>query len=284
MSNYVEKKFRRLCEKYGVDIDKIYNDGFNFEQAKVIVQAKDDVFISTMYDTKYDADQMFQIYLSHIENDNLTCLVNETFTAEQMMEIRLGYFYFLCNKQYVNAKYTAEQLKQIRIGLENGIDVSGYADVNKTPKDMEYMRRELMKSITIDWSDFIDCTQNMAIELHKLFMDGVNIGVFCDEYDLSVDYIKELGELLDKNPDLNYYLPLYDTLDQLEEIDVWLQHRLDPDLYLKGQYNSDQMRQIRLGLENCVDITKYNGIRNGITPVYTAEEMKKLRINLIKEY
>lgn len=64
---------------------------------------------------------------------------------------------------------------------------------------------------------------------------------------------------------------------QLEEIRLGLENRVDVSVYAKVLYSWEQMREIRIGMQNKIDISKYKSM------VHSATDMRKIRKSMEQE-
>ncbi len=78
----------------------------------------------------------------------------------------------------------------------------------------------------------------------------------------SIEDLKELKGIFDDN--------------QIKQIRIGLENNLDVSKYADPKYDADQMKQIRFGLFENLDVSKY------ADPKYNSIEMEQLRLELLK--
>lgn len=147
-------------------------------------------------------------------------------------------------------RYTKEQFKEIRRGVRQNVDTSKYRDVEFNPKQMRELRLAMKAGM--------DVTKFNSPFISAEHMRELRIG---DKNGVKLDL-----EKLDQS--------LYNA-DQIRELRLGFEKKLNMKNYLDPSYSAEQMRELRLGQQAGLNTKDYEDVH------LTAAQMHFIRQRMI---
>jgi uncharacterized protein (DUF342 family) len=200
-------------------------------------------------------------------------LIKAGFMRDQIDEIKAGLDEELDVSLYADNELYSLQMREIRLGLEEKVDVSLFADKKYDWFQMQEIRLGLAAGLNVDlYADPSIPYQKMR-ELRKGLEDDIDLS---DCLDKPAGLIRQIRHARRSGIDISSYIDEgYDT-GQLEEIIICLENNVDIKPYLSKDLRKESINEIRLGLEHGVPVDSYAGIR------YNNRQMHEIRLGLEK--
>lgn len=203
--------------------------------------------------------------------------------------------------------YDYYQREIIKKGMYNHIDITKYCSPKFSSQKMEFLLSELTNHSVIDNA----CNSDYSIDDMKCIIFYNTKGIYYDtlkeykehymedsnkEFEIFVNYYHKymsdyrhenniilIEALVNYNRTHEYQINIDQILGERNQYYIFdhlfkdLDNGLDVNLFYNNKYDPAQKDELRKGLKEKLDITKYND------PKLSAEEMKKIRLSLKKE-
>ena len=222
--------------------------------------------------TEYTEDQQKEIELGKNAGIDVSAYENHEFLAIQMRQIRLGLMGNLPVSYYAKPEFDWLQMEEIRKGLKDKVDVTKYADATMTYGMMRQIRKAL--SIGLDLSEYKNLHPGVLKQMRKAVQSKVDIMPYVKAgYD--EEQLEQIRIALEENlTDIKNYVSASLRGASLRQIRLGLEQKVDVSLYANGDMNWQQMREIRLGLYHRLEVRYY------LNTLYSWEQMREIRLGL----
>lgn len=184
---------------------------------------------------KFDYFQMEEIKKGLERNLDVSCYAKEEFNYKQMEQIRIGLEQSLNVFIYANPQYNWQQMREIRLGLKKGLNVVVYSDPQNSWQQMRKIR----------------------IELERKSNKTVNVDEISN---------KKVSSFSHKKVDFSEIEPYH-----IELFDLCFKHSINISVDTIKQFNEEQVKQIKLGIEEGLDVIVY------AEPDIDAKQMEEIR-------
>lgn len=290
-----------LCEKLGGDLDNIRSKKLDYNQlVEVRKGLESGVDVSRYMNSSMPWMLMEELRLEMEQNIDMTKYRKDGYDLSQIYEIRQGLYNGINAAEYIKKDYLGPQMRQIRLGLEAGLPIVFYKDPLYDAEQMQEIRLGLVDNIDISaYAKFAIPAMKMR-EARECMKSGLNLtteeiknnsaGVLramkhahTSQIDIS-EYVRQgydedqLEQIIiareEHLDDFDKYLNVEIRGENLREIRIGLKEGLDVSLYADHEFNWHQMREIRRGLENRVDVSVY------AKPLYQPRQMHEIRKGL----
>ena len=290
-----------LCEKLGGDLDNIRSKKLDYNQlVEVRKGLESGVDVSRYMNSSMPWMLMEELRLEMEQNIDMTKYRKDGYDLSQIYEIRQGLYNGVNTAEYIKKDYLGSQMRQIRLGLEAGLPIVFYKDPLYDAEQMQEIRLGLVDNIDISaYAKFAIPAMKMR-EARECMKSGLNLtteeiknnsaGVLramkhahTSQIDIS-EYVRQgydedqLEQIIiareEHLDDFDKYLNVEIRGENLREIRIGLKEGLDVSLYADHEFNWHQMREIRRGLENRVDVSVY------AKPLYQPRQMHEIRKGL----
>ncbi|MFI3211568.1 MAG: hypothetical protein R3Y64_11045 [Peptostreptococcaceae bacterium] len=249
---------------------------------EIILGIKDNLDISIYEDKSFSCFEMKEIRLGLLSGVNIL----KEFTGEEYLTARpkirevrrlMGYKrdkslninsieYLLDNKHL----YDNHQLRVLTDGIKDDLDISIYSDNRYDGFQMEEIRSSMIHNV--DFTKYLNPKHHYKKmrELKLLAIKGLDID-FLIQYPYSE--IASIKVLLNDGIEVEKYLGEGYSVNQLRKIQLGKSN----SLLLNKEFEVRQMEQIRLGLQDDLDVSIYADTK------YEYKQMKEIRLGLIDE-
>ncbi len=290
-----------LCEKLGGDLDNIRSKKLDYNQlVEVRKGLESGVDVSRYMNSSMPWMLMEELRLEMEQNIDMTQYRKDGYDLSQIYEIRQGLYNGINTAEYIKKDYLGPQMRQIRLGLEAGLPIVFYKDPLYDAEQMQEIRLGLVDNIDISaYAKFSIPAMKMR-EARECMKSGLNLtteeiknnsaGVLramkhahTSQIDIS-EYVRQgydedqLEQIIiareEHLDDFDKYLNVEIRGENLREIRIGLKEGLDVSLYADHEFNWHQMREIRKGLENRIDVSVY------AKPLYQPRQMHEIRKGL----
>lgn len=255
------------------DRRELLKQGFSNDQVREIQEGFNaGVDVSKYYDKEMLAACMRQIRYGLMSKVDVSVYASKDFDWFQMEEIRLGLEDKLDVKEYANPDISYETMREVRTGLLENLDLFDF--IGLKPKVLRQYRMGLEQRI--DLMPYIEQGYD-AEQLEQILLAlSLNISEIGDYINTTMRgvCISEICECLSKGIDVSIVSGGQYNWQQMREIRLGLEHRINTRAYMNPWFDRNQMEQIRLGLEHGVDVSGYARL------MFTASDMKKKRLAL----
>lgn len=290
-----------LCEKAGGNLDNIKSKKLDYNQLVEVRKGLEaGIDVSRYMNSSMPWMLMEELRLEMEQNIDMTQYRKDGFDLSQVSEIRQGIHSGINTSEYAKKEYLGEQMREIRLGLEEGlpvvfykdsafdasqmkeirqglidnVDISTYAKANISSIKMEACRECLKSGLSLTTKEITSNSVGVLRQMKEAHIRQVDISDYVEQgydEDQLEQIIKAREEHLD---DFDKYLNVEMRGENLREIRKGLQEGLDVSIYADHEYNWHQMREIRRGLENRVDVSIY------AKPLYQPRQMHEIRKGL----
>lgn len=225
-----------------------------------------------MTKTAYTADQTKEIEDGRAQGLDVSIYEKPEYLAIQMREIRLGLEKELPVKYYARPEFDWFQMQEIRKGLEHGVDVTKYARVEIPFETMRQIRKGLQEGI--DLSNRTKMPAGILRQLRHAAASGVDISKYVAEgYD--EEQLMQIRLALQNGiTNIDEYISPCLRGVSIRQIRLGLEEKIDVSLYAGDEMNWQQMREVRYGLDKRLDVTPY------LNPLYSWEQMREIRLGI----
>lgn len=225
-----------------------------------------------MTKTEYTADQLKEIEDGRAQGLNVSIYEKPEYLAIQMREIRLGLEQELPVEYYAKPEFDWFQMEEIRKGLENHVDVKKYADVEIPFETMRQIRKGLQEGI--DLSGKTKTPSGILRQIRHAAASGVDISRYVTAgYD--EEQLMQIRLALQNGiTDMDQYISPSLRGVSIRQIRLGLEEKIDVSLYAGDEMNWQQMREIRYGLDKRLDVTPY------LNPLYSWQQMREIRLGI----
>ena len=290
-----------LCEKAGGDLDKIKSKKLDYNQLVEVRKGLEaGVDVSRYMNSSMPWMLMEELRLEMEQNIDMTQYRKDGYDLSQVSEIRQGIFSGVNTSEYAKKEYLGEQMHEIRLGLEAGLPVVFYKDSSFDASQMQEIRQGLIDNVdissyakpsipSIKMGACRECLKS-GLALSTKEISTYSVGVLRQmkeahirQVDIS-DYVEQgydedqLEQIIkareDHLDDFDKYLNVEMRGENLREIRKGLQEGLDVSIYADHEFNWHQMREIRRGLESRLDVSIY------AKPLYQPRQMHEIRKGL----
>lgn len=290
-----------LCEKAGADLDKIKSKKLDYNQlVEVRKGLESGVDVSRYMNSSMPWMLMEELRLEMEQNIDMTKFRKDGYDLSQVSEIRQGLYNGVNAAEYTKKDYLGEQMREIRLGLEAGLPVVFYKDPMFEAAQMKEIRqglidnvdistyakpsipspkmnaaRECMKSgLNLTTKDITSHSVGVLRQMKEAHIHQVDISDYIAQgYD--EDQLEQIIKARENHlDDFDKYLNVEMRGENLREIRKGLQEGLDVSYYADHEFNWHQMREIRRGLENRLDVSIY------AKPLYQPRQMHEIRKGL----
>lgn len=204
-------------------------------------------------------------------------LLEYGFTLDQIAEIKEGLDVGVDVAIYAKKEFFAIQMRQIRLGLLEGLPVQEYAKKEYDWFQMEEIRKGLKAGV--DTSIYAD----PAIPYDKMrqLRKGLQVGINLSPYvQLDAGILRQLRKaMLSKVNIVSYIKEGYNT-EQLEEIRLGLEKGLEIRPYLSKEFRGASISEICKGLDEGVDVSVYAKIEYNWQQMYEIRQGMKERVDI----
>lgn len=290
-----------LCKKAGGDLDKIKSKKLDYNQLVEVRKGLEaGIDVSRYMNSSMPWMLMEELRLEMEQNIDMTQYRKEGYDLSQVSEIRQGIFSGIKTSEYAKKEYLGEQMRQIRLGLEAGlpvifykdpafdasqmeeirqglidnVDISTYAKANIPSIKMSACRECLKSGLSLTTKDISSNSVGVLRQMKEAHIRQIDISDYVEQgydEDQLEQIIKAREEHLD---DFDKYLNVEMRGENLREIRKGLLEGLDVSIYADHEFNWHQMREIRRGLESRVDVSVY------AKPLYQPRQMHEIRKGL----
>lgn len=292
---------RELFANAGLDYDQVRSQGFDSYQLAEIqkgleagvsvmdyldpdmpwtemeeyrLELEQGIDLSAYRKNGFSSDRLAQIREGLAQGLDVSLYAKTEYFAEQMKEIREGLAKGLAVMFYKDPAYNYMQMAEIRMGLEQNLDISRYADPGIPYRKMHAIRDALAHGMTLDDETIARFEAGVIEQIVKARSMGVDVlGYAQDGYD--AEQLREIRlALYVRIKDFPKYINKQYRGESLKEIRLGLESGVDVTRYASLEYGWEQMREIRLGLEARVNTRVYE------KPLYNARQMREIRKGL----
>jgi len=169
------------------------------------------------------------------------------------------------------------QLQQIYLGQRFALPVSQFASVDFSPPQMHEIRMALMSNLSVVSFAKKDIPAAQMREIRKGLAEGFSPNTETDDVLFELRKF-QMSQVLQRFPLINagIFRGLVFSKAQAEEICIGRQAGLGVELqmYVRPDFNPDQMRETRLGLTHGIDAESY------ASAIYSADQMREIRLLL----
>lgn len=222
--------------------------------------------------TEFTADQQREIEEGRKAGIDVSVYEKPEYLAIQMHQIRLGLTENIPVEYYASPDFDWFQMEEIRKGLEAKVDVTKYADASVPFEVMRQIRKGLQ--LGIDLSGLKKLPAGILRQLRKAMKAKVDILPYIKE-GYEEEQLTQIRIALEKGlPEIMDYISKMLRGASIRQIRMGLEEKVDVSIYANGTYNWQQMRELRIGLREGVDVTPY---RNQL---YSWQQMQEIRLGL----
>lgn len=290
-----------LCQKAGGDLETIKNKKLDYNQLVEVRKGLEaGVDVSRYMNSSMPWMLMEELRLEMEQNIDMTQYRKDGYDLSQVSEIRQGLHSGVDIAEYSKKEYFGDQMHEIRLGLEAGLPILFYKDPIFDASQMEQIRLGLSENVDIasfakpsipamKMKEARECMK-AGLHLTKDIIKSHSAGVLRQmreahmrQIDIS-DYVSQgydedqLEQIIkareDHIDDFDKYLNVEIRGENLREIRKGLQEGLDVSIYADHEFNWHQMREIRRGLEKRLDVSIY------AKPLYQPRQMYEIRKGL----
>lgn len=168
-----------------------------------------------------------------------------------------------------NTSFSDKQKEVLYEAMDKNLPYQLIADIDYSAEKMRILLKSMEEDVEI--YRYINPSKFNEKQLEIIYdalKNGIDISTFADEY-IPAPKMQTIKIGLELNVNLSSYVNYPE--DILYEIGLFLKEKLCIDDYLYGDYNAEQLRQIRLGLLSGVDASIYTSNE------YSAEHMQLIR-------
>ncbi|MCR5177464.1 MAG: FapA family protein [Lachnospiraceae bacterium] len=269
------KELRELFSGAGLDFDEVRAGGFDSYQLTEITKGLESgVDVKAYLDPEMPWTEMEEYRLELEQGVDLSEYRSKGFSTGRLAQIRQGLVQGVDVSIYARMDYLSEQMKEIREGLAEGLPIMFYKDPAFNYMQMAEIRKGLAQNVDI--SKY--ARPDMSYRKMRAVREALAKGVLLDEeiiekYEAGV--IDQIAEAKNDRVDIMPFAKDGYDAEQLEEIRHALVSRNKEFMrLLNKQYRGESLREIRLGLEAGVDVTRYASIE------YSWEQMREIRLGL----
>ncbi len=295
------KEIQELYAKAGLDYNTVRSQGFDSYQLAEIqkgleagisvtdyldpempwtemeecrLELEQGIDLSSYRSQGYSTDRLSQIRQGMIAGLDVSIYAKEDYFAEQMNEIREGLAKGLPVMFYKDPDYNYMQMAEIRMGLEQNVDISRFADPDIPYRKMHVIREALADGVVLEDSIFRRYEAGVIREIARAKKAGIDIANYAaDGYD--AEQLQEIClAIKNRVKDFKTYINRQYRGESLKEIRLGLEEGVDVSRYASLEYGWEQMREIRLGLEARVNTAIYE------KPLYNSRQMREIRLGL----
>lgn len=255
----------------GIDVSRYMNSSMPWMLMEELrLEMEQDIDMTKFRKDGYDLSQVSEIRQGLINGINVAEYTKKEYLGEQMREIRLGLEAELPVVFYKDPVFDASQMKEIRLGLIDNVDIAAYAKPTIPPMKMNVARECMKSGLSLTTEEIFSNSVGVLRQMKEAHVRQVDISDYIkqgfDEDQLE-QIIKAREEHLD---DFDKYLDVEIRGENLREIRKGLEEGLDVSLYADHEFNWQQMREIRRGLEKNVDVSEY------AKPLYQPRQMHEI--------
>ncbi|MCR4902447.1 MAG: FapA family protein [Butyrivibrio sp.] len=272
------KRELALCKKAGGDIAAIFKlklDLKQLEQVRKGLVSAVDIYVYMKPELPWVEMEEYRLELE--QKVDLSNYRASGYDRERLAQIRLGKVSGVDVTQYHSKNYNPQQMEQIRLGLEDNIPIIFFADTAFDYLQMQEIRLGLEHEIDITSYALADIPFLKMRAIRECLEDKIEVPEnIRNRYDARV--IRQWHIAYKENIDISDYLKFGYDADQLEQIVIAQKKGLDGfDKYLLPELRGEALHQIRLGLENHINVMPY------ASTSYTWKQMRELRLGMEKQ-
>ena len=227
------------------------------EQQLFVIEKSIEAGINTQIvaDPKYKYAQMAAIAKLLKEGKDVDALTRYIFRSQHIPVIVFGINNNLNVRLYANPQFTHNQMWAIADGLYAGMDVSDYAKVTVSAKDM-YDNLHIKLKLFLDKYGYD--VESFNGKQMTIIAHGIKNGLEVYKYD-KIDFSYKMMSMvvigLENDVDVDIFLDKEFTEEQAYEIYMGLASNLNAELYASPEYTSEQMKCIRELMEKDVNVS-----------------------------
>ena len=197
------------------------------------------------------------------------------YDADQMNEILLGLLHAVNVEIYADSNYSALQMRVLRQALENHLDV---AAIKGSYLQMLYIYEGLL--LNFDTSCYAHFDEQRMYVIYNGLVRGLDVSVYAVEQ-ADAEQMYEIMQTLSAHIDCDTITArdksgnfIY-SASQMRELRLGIMHNVDIKLFADPEYNFAQMKMIRLGEEEHLNVKDHYA-----TAVYNSKQMNAIRLGL----
>ncbi len=269
------KEIQELFAKAGLDYNIVRSQGFDsYQLAEIQKGLEAGISVTDYLDPEMPWTEMEEYRLELEQGIDLSSYRKQGFSMDRLSQIRQGMAAGLDVGLYAREDYFAEQMNELREGLAKGLPVMFYKDPAYNYMQMAEIRRGLEQNVDISWFADPEIPYRKMHVIREALADGVALDrTACQKYEAGV--LREIAQAKKSGLDItNYAEEGYDA-DQLHEIRLAIIARAKEfKRYINRQYRGESLKEIRLGLQEGLDVSRYASLE------YGWEQMREIRLGL----
>lgn len=259
----------------GVDVSRYMNSSMPWMLMEELrLEMEQNIDMTKFRKDGYDLSQVSEIRQGLINGINVAEYTKKEYLGEQMHEIRLGLEADLPVIFYKDPAFDASQMKEIRLGLVDNVDIAAYAKPSIPPMKMSEARECMKSGLSLTTEEIVSNSVGVLRQMKEAHVRQVDISDYIKQ-GFDEDQLEQIIKAREKHlDDFDKYLDVEIRGENLREIRKGLEEGLDVSLYADHEFNWQQMREIRRGLEKNVDVSEY------AKPLYQPRQMHEIRKGL----
>lgn len=258
-----------------VDIDEYADPDIPWnEMEEIRLELQTGVDMSMYRDAGFDIMQLAEIREGISQGLDVSEYSRPEYFADQMKQIRLGLAAGVPVIFYQDPGYNWLQMAEIRIGLENQTDISQYASIDIPYMKMRVIRESLEDGLEFDEKMIHSKDASTLEQIHLAFIDKVDLTPYIKQ-NFDAEQLEQIRIAKKEGiQDIEQYFLFGMRGECMREVRLGLEQNLDVSIYADERYGWKQMRELRKGLEHQIDVTPY------AKPLYRADQMREIRLGI----